>query len=100
MKDAARYLGRYYSLGGQVIRGEGRGTEMGWPTANLRIPGDRVVPPDGVYVTTTVVKDEELKSVSYIGSRPTFTEGERMLEVHLLDANRSLYGEELKSQFR
>ena len=97
--DAARYLGRYYSLGGQVIRGEGRGTELGWPTANLSIQGDRVVPPDGVYVTTTLIKGELLKSVSYIGSRPTFAEGERMLEVHLLDNNRSLYGEELKVNF-
>jgi len=99
VKDAARYLGRHYSLGGRVIRGEGRGRELGWPTANLRIPGDRVVPPDGVYVTTTVVKDEVLKSVSYIGNRPTFAEGERMLEVHLLDMNRSLYGEDLKVNF-
>ena len=99
VKDAARYLGRYYSLGGRVIRGEGRGSELGWPTANLSIPGNRVVPPDGVYVTTTAIKGEILKSVSYIGSRPTFAEGERMLEVHLLDMNRSLYNEELKVNF-
>ena len=97
--DAARYLGRYYSLGGRVIRGEGRGTELGWPTANLRIPGDRVVPPDGVYVTTTVINGEVLKSVSYIGNRPTFAEGVRMLEVHLLDMHRSLYDEEIKVNF-
>ena len=97
--DAARYLGRYYSLGGRVIRGEGRGSELGWPTANLSISADRVVPPDGVYVTTTVIKGEVLKSVSYIGRRPTFVEGVRMLEVHLLDMNRSLYDEELKVNF-
>jgi len=97
--DAARYLGRYYSLGGRVIRGEGRGTELGWPTANLRIPGDRVVPPDGVYVTTTVINGEVLKSVSYIGNRPTFAEGVRMLEVHLLDMHRSVYDEEIKVNF-
>lgn len=99
VRDAARYLGRYYSLGGRVIRGEGRGTELGWPTANLPIPGDRVVPPDGVYATTTAVKGEVLKSVSYIGRRPTFAEGVRMLEVHVLDMKRSLYDEELKVNF-
>ena len=99
VQDAARYLGRFYSLSGRVIRGEGRGTELGWPTANLRIPGDRVVPPDGVYVTTTIVKGEVLKSVSYIGNSPTFAEGERRLEVHLLDMNRSLYDEDLTVQF-
>ena len=99
MKDAARCLGRYYSLTGLVVRGEGRGAELGWPTANLRIPSDRVSPPDGVYVTTALVKGHVQKSVSYIGSRPTFTEGERMLEVHLLDTNCSLYGEELQVSF-
>ena len=99
MQEAARCLGRDYSLTGLVIPGEGRGTELGWPTANLRIPSDRVIPPDGVYVTTTLVKGNVLKSVSYIGSRPTFVEGERMLEVHLLDMNCSLYGEELKVNF-
>ena len=99
VKDAARYLGRDYSLNGQVIRGEGRGSELGWPTANLRIPGDRVVPPDGVYVTTAVLKGKTLKSVSYFGSRPTFSKGERMLEVHLLDRNQSLYDEDLKVNF-
>ena len=99
VRDAARYLGRYYGLSGRVIRGEGRGAEIGWPTANLSIPGDRVVPPDGVYVTTTIIKGEVLKSVSYIGSRPTFVKGERMLEVHLLDMNCSLYDEELQVNF-
>ena len=99
VEDAARYLGRDYSLNGQVIRGEGRGSAMGWPTANLRIPGDRVIPPDGVYVTTAVLNGQTLKSVSYFGSRPTFSKGERLLEVHLLDMNRSLYDEELKVNF-
>lgn len=99
VKDAARCLGRYYSIEGRVVRGEGRGTELGWPTANLRIPGDRVVPPDGVYVTTTILNGQTLKSVSYIGIRPTFAEGERMLEVHLLDTDRALYGEVLKVNF-
>ena len=74
-------------------------SELGWPTANLRIPGDRVSPPDGVYVTTALVKGKVQKSVSYIGSRPTFTEGERMLEVHVLDTKCSLYGEELQVSF-
>ena len=99
MEAAARCLGRYYSLSGLVVSGEGRGAELGWPTANLRIPSDRVTPPDGVYVTTTLVKGHVQKSVSYIGSRPTFSDGERMLEVHLLDTSCSLYGEVLQVRF-
>ena len=99
MEEAERCLGRYYSLTGPVIPGEGRGTELGWPTANLRIPKERVIPPDGVYVTTTLVKGNVQESVSYIGSRPTFNEGERMLEVHLLGRNCSLYGKEITVSF-
>ena len=99
VKDAARCLGRPYCLTGMVVQGDRRGTKLGWPTANLRIPADRVIPADGVYVTNTVIKGQTMESVSYIGSRPTFHHAERVLEVHLLDVNLSLYGEELQVNF-
>ncbi|RMH34923.1 MAG: bifunctional riboflavin kinase/FAD synthetase [Nitrospirae bacterium] len=100
MKDAARCLGRPYRLSGHVVQGEGRGAALGCPTANIRIPGDRVVPPDGVYVTTTDVHGHEVPSVSYIGQRPTFGGGERMLEVHLFaPPESSLYDQQLRVNF-
>ena len=99
VKDAARCLGRSYCLTGLVVHGERRGTALGWPTANLRIPADMVIPADGVYVTNTLVNGESLESVSYIGRRPTFHDNERMLEVHLLDVNLTLYGETLQVNF-
>lgn len=99
LHDAARCLGRPYRLNGIVVQGSGRGAELGWPTANVRIPGHRVIPPDGVYATSVLWKGATFPSVAYIGTRPTFVEGERMLEVHLFDVHPRLYGEELGVSF-
>ncbi len=99
MRTATRCLGRPYALSGTVVAGSRRGTTLGWPTANLRLPHERVIPADGVYATTTVWKAREHESVSYLGTRPTFEVGERLLEVHLLDEQVDLYGEEVEVRF-
>ncbi len=99
MEEARECLGRPYSLQGTVIEGEGRGQDLGCRTANLRLPTGRVLPPDGIYATTMQWKGKPFKSVSYIGTRPTFGGGERLLEVHLLDEECSLYGTEVQVGF-
>jgi len=99
MEEARICLGRLYSLQGRVIEGEHRGQALGCRTANLRLPVGRVIPPDGIYVTTVVWRDRKYDSVSYIGTRPTFAQGERLLEVHLLDENCVLYGENIEVKF-
>ncbi|GJL58169.1 MAG: riboflavin biosynthesis protein [Nitrospirales bacterium] len=97
--QGAQCLGRPYMLNGIVIPGEKRGKQFGWPTANLRLPGHRVLPADGVYATLTVVKGECLDSIAYIGTRPTFSEEERLLEVHVFDKTLQLYGEDISVHF-
>ena len=92
-------LGRPYSLKGTVIEGDRRGQELGYRTANLRPDKDRVLPPDGVYATKMVWQDTVFPAVSYLGTRPTFGEGERLLEVHVLDAACNLYGHSVEVQF-
>lgn len=99
VQEAAQCLGRPYRLGGRVISGDRRGTQMGWPTANIRLPGHRVFPADGIYATVAWIDGEAKPSVSYIGTRPTFQEGERLLEVHVFDQNLQLYGQELTVEF-
>ncbi len=99
MEQAMRCLGRPYSLKGTVIEGDGRGQELGYRTANLRPDQDRVLPPDGVYATKLTWQETVFPAVSYMGTRPTFGEGERLLEVHLLDAARNLYGQPVDVQF-
>jgi riboflavin kinase/FMN adenylyltransferase len=99
VRQGTQCLGRPYMLHGTVMPGEKRGSQFGWPTANLRLPGHRVCPGDGVYATLTVHKGECWDSISYIGKRPTFSEEERLLEVHLFDKNLQLYGEEISVYF-
>ena len=99
VETAMQCLGRPYSLKGTVIEGDRRGQALGYRTANLRPDKDRVLPPDGVYATKMVWQDTVFPAVSYLGTRPTFGEGERLLEVHVLDAACNLYGHPVEVQF-
>jgi riboflavin kinase/FMN adenylyltransferase len=83
--DVARVLGRPYAFAGKVIRGDQRGREMGWPTANVE-HGDRLLPADGVYAGRATLPDgsTRLAAIS-VGTKPTFGQGERTVEAFLLD---------------
>lgn len=81
---------------GTVVRGEGRGQALGFPTANLEIPEELVTPPDGVYAVEVRLPDGLRPGLLYIGRRPTFDGKERSYEVYLLDFAGELYGEELE----
>lgn len=97
---ATHYLGRRYALHGMVVPGRQRGRDLGWPTANLALPHERVVPQDGVYATVTQWRGRSFDSVAYVGTRPTFeSAGDRLLEVYLLDEQPSLYGEAISVEF-
>lgn len=98
---AARHLGRPYTITGQVVRGDQRGRKIGFPTANLRCPLDKVVPANGVYVTRVLWQQEELRAVTNVGVRPTFTVGEKapVIEVHILDFDSDIYEEFLSVEF-
>ncbi len=96
LQKAIRFLGRPYNIEGTVIPGAHRGTELGWPTANLRLPEGRVIPPDGVYAARVLWNGRALDSVVYIGTRPTFGAGERLLEVSILDERLELYGQSIR----
>lgn len=98
---AARYLGRWFEIPGTVEKGAGRGKELGIPTANLEIWEERAYPRKGVYACFAHVGSEEHRAVTNVGVRPTFEEeGERpVVETHILDFDRDLYGEEIRLQF-
>lgn len=95
-------LGRHYRIQGKVVKGEGRGRKIGYPTANLE-PLDRyVIPRQGVYAVRVYLDGEVLKGVMNIGIKPTFHEDEEQpptLEVHILDRNEDLYGRTLEIEF-
>ncbi len=97
---AATLLGRDFSLSGPVIHGDHRGRELGFPTANLAVPGNCVLPPDGIYATRAVLDDGARHiAATSIGVRPTFGAGERLIEAYLLDFDGSLYDRQLTLQF-
>lgn len=95
---AARMLGRPVSLLGTVIHGDGRGRELGIPTANLDLHHE-LRPPDGVYAALVQRRGELLPAVVNIGERPTFGGASVAVEVHLLDFDGDLYGEDLEVFF-
>jgi len=64
-------LGRTYGIRGHRSTWDAAGAEMGWPTANLRLPADRVVPPDGVYAARTGPRCSIYDAIAYIEPRPT-----------------------------
>lgn len=99
LEAAARFLGRSYSVFGTVVKGDGLGKTIGFPTANLAAHNEQF-PPDGVYAVRVHVGGVVLPGVANIGSRPTVkTDGERLLEVHLLDFSGDLYGGDIEAEF-
>ena len=99
MREAAVLLGRPYMLRGAVIQGSRRGGALGFPTANLFPPDGRVLPPDGVYATHLRMETHEWGAVTYVGTRPTFGRGARMIETYLLDGDQNLYSCEIVITF-
>lgn len=89
-------LGRLFSLEGHIISGNRRGTNLGFPTANLDIETDQLLPLDGVYATWAHIGNKRYPSVTNIGKRPTFMEDERIVEVCIIGLNDNLYGHLLK----
>jgi len=100
-QQASDRLGRPYRLRGVVSRGQGRGRELGYPTANLALQDARkLIPKRGVYATlVTLPNGERRGGMLNIGHRPTFDEMDVTVEVHLLDYEGDLYGASLSVEF-
>jgi riboflavin kinase/FMN adenylyltransferase len=96
---AARLLGRHYQLAGRVVRGANRGAQIGFPTANLEIAANRLLPADGVYATWVQLDQQWLPGATNIGVRPTFDNGGRTVETHIIGWEGVLYDQTLKLAF-
>jgi riboflavin kinase/FMN adenylyltransferase len=92
---ADRLLGLPYTVRGVVGFGAGRGHDLGFPTANVIVPGEKMLPPDGVYTITGRHDGRDYPGLVSIGTNPTFSGTARTVEAWLLDFSGSLYGEEL-----
>ena len=97
--EAGALLGHHYFIDGTVAQGAGRGRELGFPTANLTTCNE-LIPPSGVYATTATIDDVVHPSITNIGMRPTFGDVDRpVIETHVFDWNRDLYGSSLRLSF-
>jgi riboflavin kinase/FMN adenylyltransferase len=100
VRTAADWLGRWYTVRGEVVAGEGRGRDLGTPTANLRIPPEKIIPQQGVYAAYATVEGETHKAAVNIGTRPTFGGGDALVvEAHLIDTAVTIRGAMLEIAF-
>ena len=99
VKDVAKKLGRNFSISGTVVTGDKRGRTLGFPTANIEVGPDMVVPGNGIYATLAFVDGERHMAATSIGTRPTFDGKGRTIEAFLLGFDSNLYNRELRLEF-
>lgn len=100
VKSASEMLGRNFSMVYPVTHGDGLGKKLGFPTANLDIQNNQLIPKNGIYATWTKVDGQFYKSATSIGVRPTFGAGQLQVEIFLLDFEGDLYGKTLMLEFQ
>lgn len=104
MRRIQTLMGRYFYLRGKVVTSDKRGRVLGFPTANLDMKPQQALPGNGIYATITQVDvaqvhGKRFPSATNIGIRPTFGEGERTVETHLIQYKGDLYGREIRVEF-
>jgi riboflavin kinase/FMN adenylyltransferase len=106
MVSAARALGRPHRVDGVVVRGDRRGRDLGYPTANVESQPYTAIPADGVYAGHLVTRDprsgasrERLPAAISVGTNPTFQGSRRTVEAYVLDYDGDLYGEHVGVEF-
>ena len=94
IKTTEKYLGRYFNLTGKVVKGDGLGKKINYPTANIFIEETyKIIPKDGVYLVETIIKDKLFNGMMNIGHRPTIGTKNKSIEVHLFNFNEDIYGQ-------
>lgn len=99
VQEAARFLGRWYALEGMVQRGDARGQSLGFPTANLGIMEEKLIPGPGIYAAFARTDERIHQAAVSVGTRPTFGPGALTVEAYLLDFTGDLYGQTMRLRF-
>ncbi len=100
LSKANMMLGYKYFIKGEVIKGDGIGKKLDFPTANIKIQNeDKILPSDGVYAGYAIISDKKFIGMINIGKRPTVEGKERRVEMNIFDYNDMLYGKEMKISF-
>lgn len=97
MEIVSDLLDYNYSIYGEVVHGKKIGRTIGFPTLNIKVPENKVLPPRGVYICRVTIDDNSYFAMSNLGTKPTVSEkNEDILEVHVLDYNEDTYGKYVK----
>lgn len=99
LADVTACLGRPYHVAGEVVKGDQRGRTIGFPTANLAVWEELILPANGVYATMAQVGEARYPAATNVGVRPTVNGSHVTVEAHLLDFDGDLYGQELRLEF-
>ena len=93
IKTTEKYLGRSFNLTGKIVKGDGLGKKINYPTANIFIEETyKIIPKDGVYLVETIIEDKLFNGMMNIGHRPTIGTNVKSIEVHLFNFNEDIYG--------
>jgi len=97
IEEANRYLGYYFMLTGEVVKGKNLGEKIGFPTANISIKETyKLLPKTGSYVVKAVLENETVYGMMNIGFRPTIKGKNQTIEIHFFDFNKDLYGKSIQ----
>lgn len=96
IKRVEQMLGRFFHLEGRVTLGDQRGRALGFPTANLKVQPEQAMPRDGIYASITRYGENQWRSVTNIGIKPTFGGQKRAIETFIFDFNGDLYGRKIR----
>ncbi len=100
IKKANMFLGYKYFITGEVTEGKKIGAKMGFPTANLKVPKEKLIPKNGVYATFVTIDNAMYWSMTNIGFKPTLnSENQQVIETHIFDFNQNIYGKKIKIHF-
>ena len=99
VEKARDWLGRSYTLTGEVVHGDHRGRQLGFPTANIETWDEQVIPANGIYAGWAYLGDERFMAATSVGVRPHFDGEDVRVEAYLLDFDRDIYGQQLTFSF-
>ena len=99
MEECTKFMGRMYSVSGEIIVGNKIGRTIGFPTCNTLVDDTMITPPNGVYITTCTIDGVTRSSVTNVGVKPTIGDYEKMIETHIFDFDEDVYGKQIRVDF-
>lgn len=99
MEECAEFMGRLYSIGGEVVVGNKLGRTIGFPTSNVMIDENMASPSNGVYTTYCIYNGVKYPSITNVGVKPTIGTYNKNVETHIFNFDKELYGKQIKVEF-